>query len=195
MSVEQRLSRSRLERQNRWLKRLGALAIAVGAVVVLVGQGKGKPQILQGKKLVLEDEAGTARVVIEHVVKPKERFVRPYFVLKFLDAQAHEQIQLACGDEGSTSLRFGEPDGDVVLHRGGILFFGDRHSARLGTKRLTLFKSGRPWERRETFIEAGQLHVKAPEFGGEVAIATGKGSAGIRVRDKNGDVLWKAPGE
>ena len=38
MTTEQRLER--LERQNRWMRRIGAVAVAVAAAVFLIGQGK-----------------------------------------------------------------------------------------------------------------------------------------------------------
>jgi hypothetical protein len=60
MTLEQRITR--LERQLRWLKRLGALAIAVGAVVVLVGQGFGEePRTLEATALYLKDRVGKVR--------------------------------------------------------------------------------------------------------------------------------------
>jgi hypothetical protein len=63
MTTEERLSR--LERQNRWLKRLGALVIAVGAVVVLGGQGRDeKPSILRVNRLALVDDQGRERAVL-----------------------------------------------------------------------------------------------------------------------------------
>ena len=40
MTIEQRVAK--LERQNRWMKRGGGLALAAVACVVLIGQGKAK---------------------------------------------------------------------------------------------------------------------------------------------------------
>ncbi len=40
MTLEQRLER--LERENRWMRRIGAVAVAVAAAVFLIGQGKAK---------------------------------------------------------------------------------------------------------------------------------------------------------
>ncbi|MHC4342898.1 MAG: hypothetical protein ACYSX0_22140, partial [Planctomycetota bacterium] len=62
MTTEQRLAQ--LERQLRWLKRLGALTIAVGAVVVLGGQGKEKRQVLEANELVLKDTSGAKRIAM-----------------------------------------------------------------------------------------------------------------------------------
>jgi hypothetical protein len=63
MNTEQRLAQ--LERQLRWLKRLGVLAVAVGAVVVLGGQAKekGLPD-LKVRSLQVIDRDGTTRCVL-----------------------------------------------------------------------------------------------------------------------------------
>ena len=42
MRVEQRLER--LERQNKWMRRIGTVAVALVAAVFLMGQGKEKPR-------------------------------------------------------------------------------------------------------------------------------------------------------
>ena len=57
MSVEERVAR--LERENRWMRRIGAAAFAVVAAVFLLGQGKGKElRDLKAKSLELVDESG-----------------------------------------------------------------------------------------------------------------------------------------
>ncbi len=59
MTVEQRLER--LERQNRWMKRIGMLVLAVAAAVLLSGQAKGKAwQHLEVSSLTLMDKDGMA---------------------------------------------------------------------------------------------------------------------------------------
>ncbi len=63
MTIEQRLER--LERQNRWMKRIGALGLAVAAPVLLSGQAKGKDlQHLKARSLTLIDGYGRNRVVV-----------------------------------------------------------------------------------------------------------------------------------
>ena len=57
MTIEQRLER--LERQNRWMKRGGAVAVALVAAVFLMGQAKPKElPDLEVRSLTLKDNAG-----------------------------------------------------------------------------------------------------------------------------------------
>ena len=58
MSVEERLER--LERQNKWMRRLGAVGVALVAVVFLMGQGKEPPDLVV-RALTLKDAAGKTR--------------------------------------------------------------------------------------------------------------------------------------
>ena len=60
MNIEQRVEK--LERQNRWMKRMGGLALAVVACVVLIGQGKAKelPDLV-AKSLTIKDAKGKTR--------------------------------------------------------------------------------------------------------------------------------------
>jgi hypothetical protein len=63
LDTERRLQR--LERENRWLKRGGALALAAVAAVLLVGQGK--PDVLpdlEVKSLTVKDAQGKVRARI-----------------------------------------------------------------------------------------------------------------------------------
>ncbi len=61
MTTEQRLER--LEREIRWMRRIGAVAVAVAAAVFLIGQGKGeKLPDLEVRSLTVKDEKGEVRV-------------------------------------------------------------------------------------------------------------------------------------
>ena len=57
MSVEERLER--LERQNKWMRRIGTVGLALAAAVFLIGQGKTGLRRLTGRQLFLKDEQGT----------------------------------------------------------------------------------------------------------------------------------------
>lgn len=60
MTLEQRVRK--LERENRWMRRIAAVTVAVVAVVGLVGQGKEeKLPDLEVRSLVIRDEDGRAR--------------------------------------------------------------------------------------------------------------------------------------
>ena len=113
MSTEERLAS--LERQLRWLKRLGALAIAVGAVVVLGGQGRevALPNIECGS-LVLKDSEGRARLSVGLLGKLEAPLVR------FIDSNGRDRIHLRGGD-GGQSIEFFDKDGHIRLSIGGSL--------------------------------------------------------------------------
>jgi len=64
MTTEQRLER--LERENRWMRRIGAVAVAVAAAVFLVGQGKAKelPDLVV-RSLTVRDKNGKTRATLD----------------------------------------------------------------------------------------------------------------------------------
>ena len=64
MTIEQRLAK--LERQNKWMKRMGGLVLAAVACVVLMGQGKPKelPDLV-AKSLTIKDKDGKTRIKLE----------------------------------------------------------------------------------------------------------------------------------
>jgi hypothetical protein len=53
-----------VERQLRWLKRLGALAVAMGAVAVLVAQGRSNPKTVEAERFIVNDTDGHVRAVL-----------------------------------------------------------------------------------------------------------------------------------
>ena len=55
MTTEQRLER--LERENRWMRRIGAVGVAVAATVFLIGQGK-IPGTIEAREFVLRGDKG-----------------------------------------------------------------------------------------------------------------------------------------
>ncbi|MFQ5894499.1 MAG: hypothetical protein ACE5JJ_01585 [Nitrospinota bacterium] len=59
MTLEERLSR--LERQNRRLKQVGALALALLGSILLMGQALPKSRTVEAEKLVLKDPKGRER--------------------------------------------------------------------------------------------------------------------------------------
>ena len=61
MNIEQRVAK--LERQNRWMKRGGGLALAAVACVVLMGQGRKPKELadLEVSSITVKDKAGRTR--------------------------------------------------------------------------------------------------------------------------------------
>ncbi|MHC5052644.1 MAG: hypothetical protein ACYTGK_18790, partial [Planctomycetota bacterium] len=63
MTTKQRLER--LERESRWMRRVGAVAVAVAATVFLIGQGKDKQlPDLEVRSLTVKDKDGKVRVLL-----------------------------------------------------------------------------------------------------------------------------------
>jgi hypothetical protein len=62
MTVEKRVER--LERQNRWMKRLVAVTLAVAAAVLLVAQKKPPAEVIEAKRFVLRDDKGRGRAAL-----------------------------------------------------------------------------------------------------------------------------------
>ena len=60
----------RVERENRWLKRWGALALAVMAAVVLMGQATGSKvaKVVEAERFVVRDASGNTRAVLGSTV-------------------------------------------------------------------------------------------------------------------------------
>ncbi len=51
-----------VERENRWLKQAGVVALAMIAAVVLMGQVKPQSRTIETEKLIMKDEKGVIRV-------------------------------------------------------------------------------------------------------------------------------------
>lgn len=54
----------RLERENRWLKRIGGVVLVGLAAVVLMGQAGPRNRIVEAEKFVLVDKGGKVRAVL-----------------------------------------------------------------------------------------------------------------------------------
>ena len=141
MTTEQRLKR--LERENRWMRRIGAVGVAVAAAVFLVGQGKEKvPPDLKVHSLIIVDKNGRRRAKLGTWDK-KGGF--PYLAL--LDSRGQNRLNLsveadvphlALNDRvGKPRVMLGmTPDGSAALR-----FVEDGWArAALGTS-----LGGRPW--------------------------------------------------
>ena len=103
MTIEQRLAK--LEKQNRWMKRGGGLALAAVACVVLIAQGKAKelPDLVV-RSLTLRDGEGKPRAVLS-MEKPNT----PSLVL--LDQNGTKRVYLLAAQGGRASVGLGAGDG------------------------------------------------------------------------------------
>jgi hypothetical protein len=132
MTLEQRMTK--LERQLRWLKRLGALAIAVGAVVVLVAQAKekGLPD-LEVRSLNVRDETGRDRARLwlrprhgpEVILSHKSELTAGLAVTKdgrgllaLTDSTSRAQVRLGVREDGAPRLELVDREGRVRTQLG-----------------------------------------------------------------------------
>ena len=119
MTIEQRLER--LERQNRWMKRIGALGLAVAAAVLLSGQAKGKDlQDLKARSLTLIDANGKNRVVLADsltLIDPygRNRVVLADYGLRVLDINGKTRATLFARGDGSSSLDLYDRNGKMLM--------------------------------------------------------------------------------
>jgi hypothetical protein len=137
MTTEQRLAR--LERENRWMRRLGAVAVAVAAAVFLVGQGKDKPRVVEAQKFVLRDSEGKSRAELslrerggvgldlrDGAGTPRASLLllRPDApMLALRDGSGRSRLVLSAADEGATDMLIKDARGNArvllgVSHRG-----------------------------------------------------------------------------
>ncbi|MHC4137873.1 MAG: hypothetical protein ACYS0K_23270 [Planctomycetota bacterium] len=102
MTTEQRLER--LERENRWMRRIGAVGVAVAAAVFLVGQGKEKvPPNLVARSLTLKDKEGTVHAYLAAGVDGSS--------LIFVDKAHKMRASLIVGGVRGARLTFHDRDG------------------------------------------------------------------------------------
>jgi hypothetical protein len=79
MTTEQRLEK--LERENRWMRRIGVVAVAVAAIVFLVAQGKNKvPPDLVVRSLAVKDRNGRIRARL--FLQERERGEEPILTME-----------------------------------------------------------------------------------------------------------------
>ncbi len=104
MTYEHRLER--LERENRWMKRAGAVGIALAAVVLVMGQAKAEPRVIEAEAFVVRDGEGKQRAVLS-MEKPNT----PSLVL--FDKNGTKRVYLLAEQGGRASLGLGPEDGEI----------------------------------------------------------------------------------
>ncbi len=188
MTLEQRLEK--LERENRWMRRIGAVGVAIAAAVFLIGQGKDKPRVVEAEAFVLRDGEGKQRAVLS-MEKPNT----PSLVL--LDQNGTKRVYLLAEQGGRASLGLGPGDGGIRtvlrVNSGGDahLNFFDKDGKRgsqfgidlLGQPSLHLMTEGRHQVALEATRDMARLLFSQPGQRSDVRL-------GITAK---GDVIWQAP--
>jgi hypothetical protein len=186
MTTEQRLER--LERQNRWMRRIGAVAVAVAAAVFLIGQGKEKPGVIEASKFVLVNADGAIRAVLESVNSnsgPAE--------LTLFDNEG-KRVALTAGTQGASGIYLFGKKGV----RAGLAVGSDADEAELviidkdNTPRVQLgcWLTGSPalmFRDRDEKVRAWFYLERPPH--------NPKEDPAIKLLRKDGKVIWKAPGD
>jgi hypothetical protein len=109
MTTEQRLER--LERENRWMRRIGAVCLALVAAVFLMGQEKAKelPDLEVGslKALVLYDGNLKARATLGVALDGEAG-------LLLYDGNLKARAMLGTAHDGTPGLKLFDPKGKVI---------------------------------------------------------------------------------
>ncbi|MHC4818403.1 MAG: hypothetical protein ACYTF8_10145 [Planctomycetota bacterium] len=187
MTTEQRLER--LERENRWMQRIGAVGIAVAAVVLLVGQGR-QPEgwHLVAKSVTVNDELGRPRIRLgQNGGVPQ---------LQFLDGTGRTHITLGETPHGPLLRLRDKKTTRIVLstdHDGSasVLLTDKAGRSRCG---LGTDPDGSP--SIEVWDKDGGLRAVLGESD-SIDKATGKstkkGESALTLFDAKGNLLWQAP--
>jgi hypothetical protein len=204
MTLEQRLVR--LERENRWMRRIGAVGIAAVAIVMFVGQAdEQQPGNLRVRSLALVDEAGKQRASL----RLQEGGV---VALTLVGNDGGAGFEVCASPRGATTLTCYGANGDpphVSLgfdNRVASLRLwnlkgscGAELIADADTPRLSLVDD----KRHMTFqymngpAGSGPPGVAIADGGGRGRIVFGAGPQGanLALADGSGKAIWKVPRE
>ncbi|MFQ5804439.1 MAG: hypothetical protein ACE5JQ_16235 [Candidatus Methylomirabilales bacterium] len=162
----------RLERENRWWKRIGVVALAALVAVVLMGQAtlRKVPRVVEAEKFVLRDAGGSVRATfslwenrtaalsffnyatkktVSAILGTRENGV-PF--LYFYDKAGKNRLDLSVSPNGSPSLSLLDKEAEI--------------RAALGSTSVEMTRTG--------------AVVKRPE-------------SSLVLFDKDGKVIWQAP--
>ena len=182
MTIEQRLEK--LERQNKWMRRIGAVAVALVAAVFLMGQGKEKePPDLIVKSLTVVDKDGKVRARLE--VGPSVPLEVGQPQLTLFDQNGQRRMRL---DHGITVT---DQTGNLraLLNGSGITFLdpeGKSTKNVLHVLRVAL-----------SVLNDGTTALRLMD-NGKLRASLGllkDGTPYLKLLNAKGDVIWKAPKE
>ncbi len=191
----------RVERENRYLRRSGVVALAVIAAVVLMGQAT-RNKTVKAEKFVVVDSSGNSRAVLENVVGQGASLV-------FRGTDGMEQIALqSFGDARGFTLSDKTGADRIVLGvlASGATTLGMADQSGNGRAALTLEADGSI--ALALYDENSKSHVKllAGRDGNPGIVLQDKdkgvcmmlllysdGSPAMVLFDNNGKVIWSAP--
>ncbi len=181
MTIEQRVAK--LERQNRWMKRAGGVMLAAVACVFLMGQGKAdKPGPVEATAFVLRDADGKNRGELGITDSGLCRLV-------LRDSQGHDMVCLSVNEEGTIAalgLRDKRGTNRVELV-GAVEAAGLNLNDIRGDTRIRLYASPNDKQESRLVLFGPRRHARAV-----VSVDPG-GSGRVKLKDKSGKLVWKAP--
>ena len=178
MTTEQRLER--LERQNQWMRRLGAVGVALVATVFLMGQAEDKTAVLEAQRFVLKDGKGRVRAELG---TQEDGWVG----LSLMDIRGKRRTFMACWDRGNGFGAFGK-DGDtnllLVQSEAGnpSLVFNDGKNDLPG---LSLAAARDGWVELDMWGKKRRPRAQI--------LLKPDGSQSVHLENKDGKVIWQAP--
>ena len=165
MSVEERLEH--LERQNKWMRRIGAVGVAMVASVSLMGQGKPKelPDLVV-RSLTVTDNTGKARA----------RLRADFPSLEFLDSNGRPRLSLGTAGNVPT-LELLDKNERVRLKLSGS-----------GGPRLTLYDGNKTIQVMLSALDeqAPSLDICDTRGEGRVSLGVSNELPFVHLLDKNG---------
>jgi hypothetical protein len=200
MTVEERLAR--LERQNRWIRRLGTLGLSVIAIAVLTGQGKDEDsKALRAHELRIVDAEGRTRILLAGegglghpvLILYGKEMTSPSVQLTVNEQAAHISASAIGSDTwkgARASLAAYGPRGAVSGHATIVADSPELHRVALTA-----------WNTSGTVVEVSELTGKPlvegiPETAEpreRIALRLRKGGPTIDLLGDDGKVIWRAP--
>ena len=204
MDINARLEK--LERENRWMKKIGIVAIVFASVLFISGQAKTN-KVVEANEFVLKDGNGRARARLSMFTLFRDpdsaasaentRMRKDIPNLSFYDAEGHPRIFIAAFQAES---RIYLNDSQQTMHS--AMWAGSAATSGAGvsiTGRSELVQVT-----LDTFIEGPQLVLKDKEgysagMGRTALVQTKTGkeeqtpAASVVLLDKGGKALWSAP--
>jgi hypothetical protein len=177
----------RLEAQNRRLKQLGALALIVVSLMVVMGQAPSK-KIVEANEFILRDDSGNIRarlfvtdkstttMTIPGVNTPVPVTLNPKATLSFYNDK--EQVSGMVDDDSITFLK------SHVSLGAGLLTIGDQTAGIVVSPYSVGLFDEQGYE-----LALGRRALVTPRTG-ETQM---RSAASLVMFDKNKNVIWKAP--